>query len=245
MSAANSNFAGVRDWLDTLPQPLRALQTDSRRIEAGDVFVAIPGVEPGRSADGRTFLDSAAARGAVAAIVEADGWNHAIERGIPVLPVARLRSQLGAIAAAYYRYPSAGLRCIGVTGTNGKTSCSQWIAQLLTMAGSRCAVIGTLGAGFPGESFSETELTTPEPAVLQRRLREFADQGARAVAIEASSIGLEQGRLEAVNFSVGVFTNLTRDHLDYHGTMEHYEAAKQRLPVEEKGDLWRMTLSGS
>jgi UDP-N-acetylmuramoyl-L-alanyl-D-glutamate--2,6-diaminopimelate ligase len=122
-----------------------------------------------------------------------------------------------------------GCWSIGVTGTNGKTSCSQWIAQLLTRSGRRCAVIGTIGIGFPDEPFDASPLTTPDPVSLQREVRRLLDSGAQALAMEVSSIGLEQGRVQGMKYDVALFTNLTRDHLDYHGTMERYEAAKSLL----------------
>ncbi len=204
------------------------LQLDSRRVGAGDVFVATPGAIPGKSADGRSFIDAAVSRGAVAVIVEADGWQ-AREIGVPVLAVANLRRVIGQLAARFYAAPSEGLLGIGVTGTNGKTSCSQWIAQMLTLAGTRCAVIGTVGSGFPGALQADATLTTPDAITLQRAVKRFAHDGARALAMEVSSIGLDQGRVNGIKFDVALFTNLTRDHLDYHGTMERYEAAKAIL----------------
>ena len=116
-----------------------------------------------------------------------------------------------------------------MTGTNGKTSSTQWIAQLLTRAGRRCAVIGTIGIGFVDEPLSESSLTTPDPVSLQREVRALLDAGAQAIAMEVSSIGLEQGRLNGMKIDIALFTNLTRDHLDYHGTMQQYEAAKSLL----------------
>lgn len=210
------------------PLPMHELQLDSRRITPGDVFIALPGAIPGRSADGRSFIDAAIARGAAAVIVEAEGWQPR-DLAVPVLPVANLRRVIGQVAARFYGLPSESLLSIGVTGTNGKTSCSQWIAQLLTLAGRRCAVIGTVGSGFPGELRADAALTTPDAISLQRAVRRFAAEGARALAMEVSSIGLDQGRVNGMKFDVALFTNLTRDHLDYHGTMERYEAAKTIL----------------
>jgi UDP-N-acetylmuramoyl-L-alanyl-D-glutamate--2,6-diaminopimelate ligase len=204
------------------------LQLDSRRVKPGDVFVALPGAIAGRSADGRSFIDAAIARGAAAVIVEADGWQ-ARELTVPVLPVTSLPRVIGQVAARFYGLPSESLLSIGVTGTNGKTSCSQWIGQLLTLAGQRCAVIGTVGSGFPGELQADATLTTPDAISLQRAVRRFAAEGARALAMEVSSIGLDQGRVNGMKFDVALFTNLTRDHLDYHGTMARYEAAKAIL----------------
>jgi UDP-N-acetylmuramoyl-L-alanyl-D-glutamate--2,6-diaminopimelate ligase len=202
----------------------RDLQLDSRRVKPGDVFLAMPGA----AADGRSFIDVAVRQGAAALIVEANGWvKRSLE--VPVRPVPHLRSVLGPLAASFYGHPSASLLAIGVTGTNGKTSCSQWIAQLLTRAGRRCAVIGTIGIGFPDEPFTDNPLTTPDPVSLQREVRQLLDGGAQALAMEVSSIGLEQGRVAGMKFDVALYTNLTRDHLDYHGTMERYEAAKALL----------------
>ena len=218
----------LSDDFDALIALLRArgvrdLRLDSRQIERGDAFVAVPG----RKVDGRDFIEQAAARGAVAVLVEADGWTspHA---GVPVLPLAGLTADLGRLAAAWYGEPSRALFTVGVTGTNGKTSCSQWIAQALSAAGRPCGVIGTLGCGFPGQ-LQDAGLTTPDPVSLQRAVRALADRGARALAMEVSSIGLDQQRVDGMKFDVAVFTNLTRDHLDYHGTMAAYGQAKARL----------------
>jgi UDP-N-acetylmuramoyl-L-alanyl-D-glutamate--2,6-diaminopimelate ligase len=127
-----------------------------------------------------------------------------------------------------YGRPSERLWAVGVTGTNGKTSCTQWIAQALAGAGRRCAVVGTLGLGFPG-ALAENPNTTPDAVLLQQALKRFADEGAACVALEASSIGLDQGRLEGTRFACALFTNLSRDHLDYHADMEAYAQAKMRL----------------
>lgn len=232
MSAFDPIVKAIFDWLRReAPQALDGahhLQIDSRRIAPGDVFVAVPGAVAGRSADGRDYVRAAAALGAAAAIVEAEGWT-AVDAGVPVLPVAGLRQRVGALAASFYGRPSERLLSIGVTGTNGKTSCTHWIAQLLTLEGMRCAVIGTVGSGFPGGQLRAAALTTPDAIALQREVRALADMGARALAMEVSSIGLDQGRVDGMKFDVALFTNLTRDHLDYHGTFERYEAAKARL----------------
>ncbi len=229
MNTATAINPGVRaalDWIAALPATQatkRHLRLDSRTIAPGDVFVAVPGA----ASDGRQHLADAAARGAAAALVDADGWDDA-SRLIPVRAVPQLRQQLGTLAAEYYGRPSERLASVGVTGTNGKTSCSQWIAQVLTREGRRCAVIGTVGIGFPG-SLEASELTTPDPVSLQREVRRLLDAGAQALAMEVSSIGLAQRRAEGMHFDVALFTNLTRDHLDFHGTMQQYEAAKAML----------------
>jgi len=218
----------LADDFDALIELLRArgvrdLHQDSRRVQPGDAFIAVPG----RRSDGRAHIDAAVAQGAAAVLVEAQGWVSR-EVGAPVLPVASLARDLGQLAAAWYRHPSATLTSIGVTGTNGKTSCSQWIAQALTRAGRRCGVIGTVGSGFP-EALEAADLTTPDAVSLQRVVRRLADQGAQALAMEVSSIGLDQGRVLGMSFDTAIFTNLTRDHLDYHTTMAAYGTAKARL----------------
>lgn len=232
MSGPQASVMEVVAWLRaTVPSALDGahhLQLDSRRIAPGDVFVAVPGAVPGKSADGRDYLRAAAALGAAAALVEAEGWKP-IDIGLPILPVPGLRRLVGPLAASFYGQPSEKLLAIGVTGTNGKTSCTQWIAQLLTLEGTRCAVIGTVGSGFPGTVFAGAALTTPDAIALQREVRALLDEGARALALEVSSIGLDQGRVDGMAFDIALFTNLTRDHLDYHGTLERYEAAKARL----------------
>ncbi len=147
---------------------------------------------------------------------------------VPNLAVPNLREQLGFIAARGYGDPSHRMWVAGVTGTNGKTSCSHWIAQSLTRLGRRTAVLGTLGNGFPGELTPGTH-TTLDAASLQAQLADLLSRGASGVVMEVSSHGLEQGRVNGVAFAAALFTNLSRDHLDYHGTMEQYGAAKARL----------------
>jgi UDP-N-acetylmuramoyl-L-alanyl-D-glutamate--2,6-diaminopimelate ligase len=230
MTGPNADVAQVLAWLRARFDASGRrgdLQLDSRNIVAGDVFVALPGVTPGAD-DGRCYLASARERGAVAALVEAEGFDGADIR-LPVLPVRGLRLLLGQLAARHYGLPAESLQVVGVTGTNGKTSTAHWIAQLLSQAGRRCAVLGTVGSGFPGDELAEAELTTPDPISLQREVLRLYQAGAQALAMEVSSIGLDQGRVNGMCFDVAVFTNLTRDHLDYHGTMAAYEAAKTQL----------------
>ena len=196
---------------------------DSRRVERGDIFVAIPGAR----SDGRTFIDAAVQRGAAAVLYEAEGGKP-IDTTVPGIAVEGLNEMLGDIANIVYGRPSERLQVVGITGTNGKTTVSQWVAQALNGLGRRCAVMGTLGNGFPGQ-LKESANTTPDAVTVQRGLAEFATQGAGACAMEISSIGLDQGRINGVNFDTAVFTNLTRDHLDYHADMGAYAAAKARL----------------
>ena len=225
MSAASAS-----DWLarNGRVYPAAHLKMDSRAVVAGDVFVAVPGSVAGRSADGPAFIDAAIRRGAAAVIAEAQGRPSA-EPVVPTLWINGLRAQLGELAARFYGSPTDRLLTIGVTGTNGKTSCSQWIAQTLQLAGRRCAVHGTVGAGLIDGPLEKTPLTTPDVVTLQRDARRFVDAGAVALAMEVSSIGLHQHRLDGVRFRVAQFTNLTRDHLDYHATMEAYGCAKAML----------------
>ena len=231
MTDPRAEVGRIVDWLrvqaGAAARRLGDLQLDSRRVEAGDVFVALPGAVAGGD-DGRRYLRAARSRGALAALVEAEGFDGA-DAGLPVLPVRGLRDVLGELAASYYGLPSDSMQVIGITGTNGKTSTAFWVAQMLSRAGRRCALLGTVGSGFPGESLADSALTTPDAIALQREVLRLRDAGARALAMEVSSIGLEQGRVNGMSFDVAVFTNLTRDHLDYHGTMQAYEAAKALL----------------
>jgi UDP-N-acetylmuramoyl-L-alanyl-D-glutamate--2,6-diaminopimelate ligase len=212
------------DRLAQLGVPLAGLTADSRAVKLGSIFVAYPGTV----LDGRTFIPEAIARGAAAVLWERSGfsWNESWE--VPNLGVEELRDHISEIAGAVFGNPSDALWMAGVTGTNGKTSVSQWIAAALDGLGRRSAVIGTLGNGLVGERV-EAKNTTPDPIVLQRLLADYLRRGARHVAMEVSSHGLDQGRVAGIKYDVAVFTNLTRDHLDYHGTMEDYAAAKFRL----------------
>ena len=206
------------------------LQTDSRLVHAGDAFIAWPG----HVSDGRKFVPAALAAGAAACLVEAEGLE---EFGFPSSQVASLvglKAQAGRVASAYYEMPSKALAVLAVTGTNGKTSCAWWLAQGLALLGQRCGVIGTLGIGEPPSPdqparIEETGLTTPDPVKLQSALRSMADQGFKACAIEASSIGLIEQRLAGLSVRVALFTNFSQDHLDYHQGMEAYWSAKRQL----------------
>ena len=213
----------------TVIEQLRALSVqpggvadDSRRVRPGDLFVAYPG----DLADGRQYIADAIARGASAVLWEAADdfvWNA--DWRIANLSASGLRQLCGPLAHAIFGQPSERLSLIAITGTNGKTTISQWLGHAHPRP---CAIIGTLGAGF-AQTLVETGFTTPEAATLTRYLSEFAAVGAQACALEASSIGIEEGRLDGARVDVAVFTNLTRDHLDYHGTMENYAAAKEKL----------------
>ena len=214
----------VLDELQRQGVTATGLSADSRALAPGEVFVAYPGAR----ADGRRFIADAAARGASAVLWERQGQAGGTAIALPNVAVDDLQSLSGWIAHLVYGRPSEKLWTVGVTGTNGKTSVSQWIAQAFERLGRRCAVVGTLGSGFP-EKLEESPNTTPDALTLQRLFAQYLAQGARAAAMEVSSIGLRQGRVNGVHFDVAVFTNLTRDHLEYHGSMEAYGAAKAQL----------------
>jgi len=207
--------------LSVLP---RRITADSRRVEPGVAFAAYPGMH----ADGRKFVPDAITRGACAVLWEARAFQWDPKWNVPNLGVESLQSRLGHIADFVYGSPSKRLWITGVTGTNGKTSCAQWIAQAFDACGRRAAILGTLGNGLVGALTPATH-TTPDVAVLHELLAQFHAAGAQAVAMEVSSHGLDQGRVNGVKFDVALFTNLTRDHLDYHRTMAAYGAAKAQL----------------
>jgi UDP-N-acetylmuramoyl-L-alanyl-D-glutamate--2,6-diaminopimelate ligase len=209
--------------------PNAQLTSDSRAIQAGDVFIAYPGDE----ADGRAYIANAIERGASAVLFEAADFAWSAEWNVPHLAVENLKEQAGELAANYYAQPNRAMLTIAVTGTNGKTSCSQWLGHALSRLGEPTAVIGTLGLGVfrngaPGK-FTSTGYTTPDAVLLQRSLADMRKEGATTLAIEASSIGLHQDRLSGMHIDIALFTNFTRDHLDYHGDMAAYEEAKNIL----------------
>ncbi len=212
------------ELIKNLGVKISRLVTDSRQVKKGDTFVAYPGAQ----VDGRQFIAQAIAQGANAIIWEAQNfiWNKAWR--VPNLAVKNLRDQSGEIAALVSGMASEKLWMVGVTGTNGKTSCSHWLAQSFGALNRKSALIGTLGNGFPPE-LKPTLNTTPDAIRVHGLLAEFEQQGAETVVMEVSSHALEQGRVNGVNFDVALLTNLSRDHLDYHGDMSSYAAAKRRL----------------
>lgn len=203
---------------------IRELTLDSRQVRPGDLFLAVPGAKM----DGRGHIADALARGAAAVAYEEQGANVLPLTDVPLIPVKGLVAQLSDIAGRFYGDPGRQLNLLGVTGTNGKTSVTQLVAQALDALGQRCGLIGTLGTGFYGE-LQSGRLTTPDPIAVQATLYDLKKQGAKAVAMEVSSHALEQGRVAALDFDIAVMTNLSRDHLDYHGSMQAYEAAKAKL----------------
>ncbi len=206
------------------------LRTDSRRVQPGDGFIAWPGY----GTDGRRYVAAALKAGATTCLVEQDGLEAFGFDDARIASLPQMKASTGTIADAYFEQPSAALNTVAITGTNGKTSSAWWVAQALTLLGQRCGVVGTLGVGVPpvqgaAADMQFTGLTTPDPVLLHETLRGFVAQGFKACAMEASSIGIDEQRLAGVRIAVAVFTNLTQDHLDYHGTMAAYGAAKRKL----------------
>ncbi|XKE46739.1 UDP-N-acetylmuramoyl-L-alanyl-D-glutamate--2,6-diaminopimelate ligase [Halomonas organivorans] len=212
-----------REALMALALPERTrLRLDSRALAPGDVFVAVPGV----TADGRDFVGAALAAGATLVLAHAEkGAGDQADARVLALP--HLRQRLGELGRALFAVPEE-LELIGVTGTNGKSSVTHYVAALSERLGRSAGMIGTLGHGRPG-AMREGSLTTPGPLALQAALGELAADGIERVAMEVSSHALEQDRLDACRVQAAVFTNLSRDHLDYHGSMAAYAAAKARL----------------
>jgi UDP-N-acetylmuramoyl-L-alanyl-D-glutamate--2,6-diaminopimelate ligase len=200
------------------------LVSDSRRVCPGDIFLAMPGA----AHDGRQHISAAAAAGAAAVVWEPQGFDWPAGVAVPNFPLPGLRERASALAAAWWQEPSQTLWMTGITGTNGKTSCSHWLAEAFCRLERKTAVIGTLGNGFPGQ-LQGTSHTTPDAVTLQALLADFRNAGAAGVAMEVSSHALDQGRAANVAFDVAVLTNLSREHLDYHGDMAAYAHAKTRL----------------
>jgi len=203
---------------------IERLSSDSRRCAPGVAFLAYPG----EKTDGRAHIQDAVGRGASAVLWEQQDFSWNARWRVPNVPVADLKQQAGVLAHEFYGRPSEALWVCGVTGTNGKTSCSQWIAAALGRHGTKAGVIGTLGSGFPG-ALAPLPNTTPDALELHSTLEQLRSGGAKAAAMEVSSHGLVQGRVNGVRFACALFTNLSHDHLDYHGSMQAYGAAKARL----------------
>ncbi len=228
---------------------IQGLSLDSRHVKANDLFLAVSG----KTYDGRDYIDAAVRNGAIAVVrdktapvphlhsrprpqaqsqlqSQLDGDPHAARHRAPVpnFEVADLSAHIGAIAARFFEHPSARMRVLGITGTNGKTTCAYLLAQALNRLGQRCALMGTIGNGFVG-ALQPATLTTADALSTQRTLAKLLAERATAVCVEVSSHGLQQGRVKQVAFDIAVLTNLSHDHLDYHGDMARYERAKQRL----------------
>ena len=216
----------LRQLLPGISVPAIAIQgicVDSRRVKRGDLFCAVPG----DLTDGRNYISAAIGNGATAVLGDAP-LPKMLNPLVPIIAVEGLRSRLSEIAGRFYGHPSEALSVFAVTGTNGKTSFTQLLAQTLSTAGVKCGMIGTMGSGVPG-LLIEPGLTTPAAIDMQRRLRELVGSSCEAVVLEASSHGLVQGRLENVRVETAVLTNITHDHLDYHRTFESYRKAKELL----------------
>ena len=223
-----ASAAEAVQWLRVRLAAGGSLQTDSRKIQRGDAFIAWPGA----ATDGRGYVAQALEQGAAAVLVEAEGAEaFALEDG-RIAALRGLKAATGLIADEWFGHPSGELQVLAVTGTNGKTTTAWWLAHALSKVKlsehAGCALVGTLGVGVPPH-LEYTGLTTPDPVRLQRALREYADSGLAACAMEASSIGIVEQRLAGTQIRVALFTNFTQDHLDYHGSMEAYWQAKAAL----------------
>lgn len=216
-------------WVTNVPQrPLKEMVLDSRHAAAGDLFVAVVG----HSTDGRKYIPQAIAQGVAAILAEAEGvmTNGTVttQHGVPVIYLMQLNCRLSELAGRFYQQPAKKMKLVGVTGTNGKTTTTQLLAQWTNLLGETAAVMGTVGNGLYGK-LAPAENTTGSAIEIQQQLDGLAKAGATFTAMEVSSHGLVQHRIAALPFNAAVFTNLSRDHLDYHGTMENYAAAKWRL----------------
>ncbi len=216
-------------WVSDAPQTeLKDMTLDSRTAAAGDLFVAICG----HTSDGRHYIPQAIAQGVSAVVAEAQGQAEhgavSVQHGVPVIYLQNLNLLLSEIAGRFYQQPGAALRLVGVTGTNGKTTTTQLLAQWSQMLGETSAVMGTVGNGLLNQVVP-AENTTGSAVQVQQILRDLVQQGATFAAMEVSSHGLVQHRVSALPFAAAAFTNLSRDHLDYHGDMQNYEDAKWQL----------------
>ena len=221
----DSLLAGIADVGEPYAKTLvQGLSSDSRRLRAGDVFFACKG----GAFHGLEFAEEAVEKGAICVLWEPSAERYRLPAGVPAMAVPGLRAQIGVIADRFYGCPSRDIPVVAVTGTDGKTSVSHFLAEFLEHLGKHCGLIGTLGSGFVG-ALESTEMTTPDAIFLHRRIRELRDSGAVYIVIEASSHGLSQHRLAGLLVNVAVLTNLGHDHLDYHGSHASYAAAKRSL----------------
>lgn len=225
--ARETSLAALLDGIAKVPAhrdcAVRGLSLDSRRVRKDELFIAVPGGEN----DGRDYIKQAVRKGA-AAIVRERTAGGGDEVAVPCFDIVGLKNRIGIIAERFFGAPSSKMQLIGITGTNGKTTCAYLLAQALTELGKKCALFGTIGSGFVGD-LQSAALTTPDAITVHHRLAELSAEGARAVCMEVSSHGLQQGRVNGAAFDVAVLTNLTRDHLDYHRDMQRYGAAKRKL----------------
>lgn len=217
-------YESAAQILQGLGSPVKALVSDSRQLQPGMVFAAYPG----EASDGRAYIAQAIAKGAGGVLWETDHYQWDPALNVPNVGVPGLKARIGEIAAHVYGDPSKKMQMMGITGTNGKTSVAHWTAQALTRLGKKTAILGTAGNGFP-HALTPALNTTPDAIELQQRLANYLQQGAAACAMEVSSHGLAQGRVNGTHFNIAVFTNLSRDHLDYHGDMDNYASVKAQL----------------
>ncbi|MCP4041354.1 MAG: UDP-N-acetylmuramoyl-L-alanyl-D-glutamate--2,6-diaminopimelate ligase [Gammaproteobacteria bacterium] len=221
---------GIVELPPRFERTVTGLTSDSREVEAGDLFLARQGASGAMDA----YIDQALSRGAAGVVYESGVVQVKVRHGAPLIPVQALSLKMGLIADRFYQHPSADMWLAGVTGTNGKTSVSHYIAQSLQGyvpkggKSSPCALLGTLGYGVYGE-LEPGQHTTPDVVTVHRLLSRLVDRGARRGVMEVSSHGLVQGRIVGLSFDVAVFTNLSRDHLDYHGDMDTYARVKRGL----------------
>ena len=210
------------------PLPISGIADDSRRLQAGNAFLAWQGA----TSHGLQFVDAAIDAGVAAIIWDTDTGDESLAVGdVPFVAVKGLAGHLGELANRWYDNPSRVVKVIGVTGTNGKTTVASLVAQCLQRLGKDCAYIGTLGSEFRGV-VSDHGMTTPPCLELLGQIAAFRDAGASYVALEVSSHALAQGRVDGVQFDTAIFTNLSRDHIDYHGDMRSYGEAKARLLLD-------------
>jgi UDP-N-acetylmuramoyl-L-alanyl-D-glutamate--2,6-diaminopimelate ligase len=216
------------DHLHTLASSSAKVCADSRQIQSGDIFFAYPVGHGKALRDGRQFINAALENGAAAVVFDPEGMDSQLADHPQCFAVENLAAQAGQLCSQWYDHPSKELNIIGVTGTNGKTSITQWLAQALDASNHRTAVLGTLGTGFPG-ALVQTGYTTPDAPKLQTQLAELRNAGAKQIAMEVSSHALHQERIAGTDIQCAVFTNLTQDHLDYHSSMGDYAEAKAKL----------------
>jgi UDP-N-acetylmuramoyl-L-alanyl-D-glutamate--2,6-diaminopimelate ligase len=203
---------------------IAGITADSRKVSLGSLFLAYPG----EKSDGRDYIGDAIKNGASAVLWESDGFTWNPEWQVENIPIKKLRFQAGVVASQFFKNPSNTLWMIGVTGTNGKTSITQWLSECFNHLQRKTAVVGTLGNGLP-KQLSPAVNTTPDAILLQEMLDSYVKEEVEIVAMEVSSHGLSQGRVRGVNFDVAVLSNLTQDHLDYHGNLEAYADTKRSL----------------
>ena len=231
MSSAQNTYslsdllAGIAN-VDAAKNPrLSGIEIDSRKVSPGDLFIALPGARQ----HGNTYIDAAIRQGAIAVVYDASTEIPAgLNSEIPLIKITDISQQAGFIASRFYNEPSKSMRVTGITGTNGKTTCCVLLAQAYKYLGARPGIIGTLGMGLWGEMAASTH-TTPDTVTLQSEMSQLRDRGSDELLMEASSHGLEQGRVGGTEFNIAVLTNLSQDHLDYHGSMQDYAAAKAKL----------------